>query len=50
LKKVLPIRKEFPKTKDVSARKEMAKEEFNAWNGYLEIRRSALTKPDWEID
>ena len=28
----------------------MAKEEFNAWNGYLEIRRSALTKPDWEID
>ena len=28
----------------------MAKEEFDAWNGYLEIRREALPKPDYEID
>lgn len=28
----------------------MAKEEFDAWNEYLEIRREALPKPDFEID
>jgi hypothetical protein len=50
LKKVVPLRKEFPKTKDVTARKQIAKEEFDAWNGYLEIRRAALPKPDYEID
>jgi hypothetical protein len=50
LKKVVPLRKEFPKTKDVTARKQIAKEEFVAWTGYLEIRRAALPKPDYEID
>ena len=28
----------------------MAKEEFDAWNSYLENRREALPKPDYEID
>lgn len=50
LKKVVPLRKEFPKTKDVTARKQIAKEEFDAWNGYLEIRKANLPKPDYEID
>ena len=50
LQKVVPIRKEFPKCKDVQARKQMAKEEFDAWNDYLEIRRQALPKPDFEIE
>lgn len=46
----MPIRKEFPKTKDVTARKQMAKEEFDAWNGYLEVRRTVLPAPDFQID
>jgi hypothetical protein len=50
LTKVVPIRKEFPKTKDVTARKQMAKEEFDAWNDYLELRKAALPKPDYEIE
>jgi hypothetical protein len=28
----------------------MAKEEFDAWNGYLELRRATLPKPDYEIE
>ena len=28
----------------------MAKEEFDAWTSYLEERRTALPKPDYEID
>ncbi len=50
MKKLVLIRKEFPKTKDVSARKEMAKEELSHWAGYLEARRAALPKPDYHID
>ena len=50
MKKVLPIRKEFPKSKDLQARKQMAKEEFDAWTSYMEERRSVLPKPDYEID
>lgn len=50
LNKVVPLRKEFPKTKDVSARKQIAKEEFDAWNQYLEVRKEQLPKPDYEID
>ena len=47
---MLPLRKEFPKTKDVSARKQIAKEEFDAWTGYLEVRKEQLPKPDYHID
>jgi hypothetical protein len=47
---VVPLRKEFPKAKDVSARKQIAKEEYDAWNGYLELRRTTLPKPDYEIE
>jgi hypothetical protein len=50
MKKLILIRKEFPKTKDVSARKEMAKEELGHWTGYLEARRAALPKPEYHID
>ena len=50
MKKITPLRKEFPKSKDQEARKQMAKEEFTAWTNYLEERRSALPKPDYEID
>lgn len=28
----------------------MAKEEFDAWYGYLEARKEDLPKPDFEID
>lgn len=46
----MQIRKEFPKTKDISARKEMAKQEFDSWNLYLQERKADLPKPDYEID
>jgi len=36
---VVPLRTTFRKEKDLSARKEMAKTEFDAWNNYLEIRK-----------
>jgi hypothetical protein len=36
--------------KDVQARREMAKEEFDAWNGYLEARQHELPAPDFQID
>jgi hypothetical protein len=47
---LIPIRTEFPKSKDVQARREMAKEEFDAWSNYLEGRKLVLPKPDFEID
>lgn len=47
---ITPIRKEWGKTKDLEGRKQMAKEEFDAWNGYLEARKSDLPKPDFVID
>jgi hypothetical protein len=28
----------------------MAKEEFDAWNGYLEARKNELPGPDFHID
>jgi len=37
------MRANFRKEKDVSARKEMAKSEFDAWNSYLEIRKFDVT-------
>jgi hypothetical protein len=50
MKKITPLRKEFPKSKDQEARKQIAKEEFSAWTNYLEERRSVLPKTDYEID
>lgn len=50
MKKLVLIRKEFPKTKDVQARKQMAKEEFDAWFEYLQSRKEDLPKSDFEID
>ena len=50
MKSIIPIRKEFPKTKDIEARKEMAKQEFQSWNTYLQERKQDLPKPDFEID
>jgi hypothetical protein len=47
---LLPIRKEFPRSKDVQARKQMAKEEFDLWNGYLETRKAVLPSPDYHIE
>ena len=44
LTKVVPLRTEFRKLKDLSARKEMAKSEFDAWNQYLEIRKYDITQ------
>lgn len=50
LGKVVPLRQDFRKTKDVSARKQIALEEFTAWNGYLELRKASLPKPDFTLD
>lgn len=35
MKKMVQFRKEFPKCNDREARKQMAKEEFDAWYGYM---------------
>lgn len=43
LDKVVPLRESFRKEKDNSARKEMAKSEFDSWNEYLEIRKYDIT-------
>jgi hypothetical protein len=40
----VPLRSEFRATKDVLARKEMAKAEFDAWNHYLEHRKFDITQ------
>jgi len=50
LKKVVNFRAEYHKIKDLSARKELAKEEFDAWNGYLEGRKQDLPMPDYDIE
>jgi len=50
LDKVVPLRKDFRRTQDVTARKQISKEEFDAWTGYLELRRAVLPKPDFVID
>jgi len=47
---LLRIRKEFPRCKDVQARKQMAKEEFDLWHGYLEARKAVLPSPDYHIE
>ena len=35
---VVPLRREFRMTKDIEARKQMAKTEFDAWNNYQTLR------------
>ena len=50
LKTVMPLRREFPKVKDMDARKQMAKAEFDAWYKYLQERKQDLPKPDYEMD
>jgi hypothetical protein len=50
MKKLVVYRKEFPLTKDITARKQLAKEEFDLWYKYLIERREDLRKPDFEIE
>ena len=50
MKKVVNLRAEYQKIKDLSARKEIAKEEFDAWHGYLEGRKEDLPKPEYDIE
>lgn len=44
LSTVVPLRSSFRKTKDNSARKEIAKVEFDAWNSYLEARKLEISQ------
>ena len=50
MKKLLPLRVEFPEAKDSESRKEMAKEEFDAWQQYIKQRKSELPQPDFAIE
>ena len=50
MKKVVTFRKEFPRCKDISARKQMAKEELDSWVGYLESRKADLPDPEYQIN
>lgn len=50
LKKVVNYRVEFQKMKDTSARKELAKEEFDAWFNYLNGRKQDMPMPDYDIN
>lgn len=50
MKKVVRFRKEFPKCPDVSAKREMAKEELDSWVGYMESRKEDLPNPDFTIE
>lgn len=40
---VVPLRTQFRKEKDNSARKQIAKTEFDAWNSYLEARKGEIS-------
>ena len=42
LMNVVPLRKEYRRVEDIGARKEMAKKEFDFWNGYLEARKAEV--------
>ena len=42
IKTVVPLRDTFWKTKDISAKKEIAGEEIRAWLGFLEARKEML--------
>ena len=50
IKKVVPLRREFGKVTDREAKKQMAKEEFDAWHGYLEGRKEDLVEPGYVVD
>ena len=39
LEQVVPLRTQFRLEKDVSAKKQMAKQEFDAWHNYLQTRK-----------
>ena len=42
LTKVFPLRVQFRKERDNQARKEIAKTEFDAWNGYFQTRKQEV--------
>jgi len=42
LQKVVPLRGQFRNTTDANARREMAKEELDAWNGYVNFRKQQI--------
>lgn len=42
LMNVVPLRKEYRRVKDLDARKEMAKQEFDFWHGYLNARKEEI--------
>lgn len=44
LDKVVPLRTEFRKLTDASARKEMAKEELGYWTWYLDVRKEEIRR------
>lgn len=50
MKKVVPLRTEFTKIKDSEGRKQMAKEEFDAWHNYLLERKADLPSPDFVFE
>ena len=50
MKKVINFRVEYPKIKDIQGRKELAKEEFDAWLNYLNGRKEDLPRPEYDIE
>ena len=46
IKQIVPIRRAFRLEKDISARKEMAREEVSAWNTYVEARKQQIKDED----
>ena len=43
LKKVVPLRGEYRKIGDIEGRKQMAKEELDAWTTYQEMRKEEIS-------
>jgi len=46
LMSVVPLRKAYRQEKDLEARKQMAKEEFDHWHGYLKSRKEEISTLD----
>jgi len=46
LMNVVPLRKAYRQEKDLEARKQMAKEEFDHWHGYLKSRKEEISTSD----
>ena len=42
----MPLRAEFRKTGDLAGRKEIAKTEFDHWNGYLDFRKQYIKEAE----